>query len=93
MSGNLSTRTVIATGGFLLVIAFFLTTEHRAHLFGVLPFLFLLACPLLHVFAHGGHGAHGEREGHGDHGAPPDPAGRGRGDPHAGHHAAREDVR
>jgi hypothetical protein len=24
-----------------------------------LPFLFLLACPLLHLFMHGGHGSHG----------------------------------
>lgn len=50
-------RTLLATAGFLLVAAFFLTTEHRAHLFGLLPYLLLLACPLLHVFMHGGHGA------------------------------------
>jgi polyhydroxyalkanoate synthase len=31
----------------------------RAHFLGILPFLFLLACPLLHVFMHGGHGSHG----------------------------------
>ncbi len=45
----------------LLVIAgFYLLTEHRAHLFGALPYLLLLACPLMHVFMHrGGHGGHG----------------------------------
>jgi hypothetical protein len=43
---------------FLAIAAFFLFTEHRAHLFGILPFLLLLACPLLHFF-HGGHGGHG----------------------------------
>ncbi len=48
---------------FLAIAGFFLLTEHRAHLFGVLPFLLLLACPLLHFF-HGGHGGHG---GHGNH--------------------------
>lgn len=44
--------------GFLLVAGFFLVTEHQAHLFGVLPFLLLLACPLMHIFGHKhvGHG-------------------------------------
>lgn len=48
----------LALIGFLIVAGFFLFTEHRAHLFGFLPFLLLLACPLLHSF-HGGHGNHG----------------------------------
>ena len=47
------------------IAAFFLLSEHRAHFFGALPFLLLLACPLMHVFMHGGHGGHGG--GHGDH--------------------------
>ena len=42
---------------------YFLLTEHRAHFFSALPLLILLACPLMHVFMHGGHGGHG---GHGD---------------------------
>jgi len=50
---------VVAVGGFLLF------TEHRAHVLGVLPFAFLLACPLMHVFMHHGHHhgghSHGER--------------------------------
>ena len=50
--------------GFLAVAGFFLYTEHRAHLFGVLPYLLLLACPLMHFFH--GHGNHGGDEGHGD---------------------------
>ncbi|WP_050415485.1 DUF2933 domain-containing protein [Azoarcus sp. CIB] len=45
--------------GFLALAAFFLFTEHRAHLLGILPWLFLLACPLMHIFMHGGHGGHG----------------------------------
>ena len=44
---------------FLAMAAFFLFAEHRAHLFGALPFLLLLACPLMHLFMHRGHGAHG----------------------------------
>lgn len=43
----------LAMGGVLLV------TEHAAHALGLLPFLFILACPLLHIFGHGGHGDHG----------------------------------
>jgi len=41
--------------GFLAIAAFFLLTEHRAHALGVLPFLLLALCPLLHLFGHGGH--------------------------------------
>lgn len=50
--------------GFLAVAGFFLWTEHRAHLLGALPFLLLLACPLMHMFHHG-HGSHGHD--HGNH--------------------------
>ena len=41
-----------------VVLGFYLFTEHRAHLFGVLPYLLLLACPLMHLFMHHGHGGH-----------------------------------
>lgn len=47
---------------FLAIAAFFLLTEHQAHLFGALPFLLLLACPLLHLFMHHGHGGEGEHQ-------------------------------
>lgn len=49
------------------IIAFFLITEHWAHLFGILPYLLLLACPLMHVYMHHGHGGHTGHEGHEDH--------------------------
>ena len=54
----------IAFWGFVAVAGFFLVTEHAAHLFGVLPFLLLAACPLMHLFGHGGHshGGHGGGE-------------------------------
>jgi hypothetical protein len=48
------------------VAAFFLLAEHRAHLFGALPWLLLLACPLMHVFMHHGHGGQGGRADHQD---------------------------
>lgn len=40
--------------------AYFLWSEHLAHIVGALPFLLLLACPLMHVFMQGGHGHHGQ---------------------------------
>ncbi len=44
--------------GFMGVAAFFLIMEHRAHVYGVLPILLLLICPLMHFFMHGHHGSH-----------------------------------
>lgn len=41
--------------GFGAMIGFLQLTEHRAHALGVLPFLLLLACPLLHLFHHSKH--------------------------------------
>ncbi|WP_082696066.1 DUF2933 domain-containing protein [Aquitalea pelogenes] len=41
--------------GFVAVAVFFLWTEHKAHLLGALPYLFFLACPLMHLFMHHGH--------------------------------------
>jgi hypothetical protein len=43
---------------FALIGAFFLIAEHRAHVMPLLPWLFLAACPLMHVFMHHGHGGH-----------------------------------
>lgn len=47
----------LALLAFAAIAAFFLATEHQAHVFGALPFILLLLCPLLHLF-HGGHGGH-----------------------------------
>ena len=50
---------------FGAVAAYFLLSEHRAHFLGALPFMLLLACPLMHVFMHHGHGGHGSHPGPG----------------------------
>ena len=63
--GGMKSRANIALIVFLVIAAFFLVTEHRAHLsgwFAYWPYLLLLACPLMHRFLHGGHG-------HGGHGS------------------------
>lgn len=46
--------------------------RHNAHIGQLLPFLILLACPLLHLFGHGGHGGHGGHSGHDERGGPKD---------------------
>ena len=43
---------------FLVIAAFFLITEHTAHVFGLLPYVLLLLCLLLHLFMHDGHVDH-----------------------------------
>ena len=48
--------------GFLAIAAFFLFSEHRAHALGALPYLLLLACPLMHLFMHHGHGGGDKHE-------------------------------
>ena len=58
-----SKRTTWVLLGFAAVGAFFLITEHTAHVLGALPFLLFLLCPLMMYFmmrgGHGGHGGHG----------------------------------
>lgn len=68
--GFWTSRAFLAFLGFGAIALVLLWEEHSAHILGVLPYLFLLACPLMHVFMHGGHGRHG-----GHHGQ--DPTGRG----------------
>ena len=58
----LTSRTGMALIGFFVIAGALLFTKHRAHVLGVVIWLPLLACPLMHLFMHGGHGSHG---GHG----------------------------
>lgn len=38
--------------------------RHNEYVLPLLPFLIILACPLMHLFGHGGHGGHRD---HADH--------------------------
>jgi hypothetical protein len=52
------TTSVLYWGGFMVflgIAVFFLWTEHRAHLLGVLPYAIVLLCPLMHFLMHRGH--------------------------------------
>lgn len=60
-SGGLARGLTFAAFGAVLAYLFF--GEHRVHLLGWAPFLLLLACPLLHMTMHGGHGGHGHQHG------------------------------
>ncbi len=60
--GLLTSRENWVLIGFLAIAGFYLVTEHTAHLFGALPYILLLACPLMHIFMHRGHGRHGSQE-------------------------------
>lgn len=57
--GFFSSRANIVLIGFLLIAGFYLMTEHYAHVVPFLPWLLLLACPLMHLFMHGGHDGRG----------------------------------
>ena len=58
----LTSRTGIVLIGFFVIAGALLFTEHRAHVLGILIWLPLLACPLMHLFMHGGHGDHGQQD-------------------------------
>jgi hypothetical protein len=55
---RLGSRSMLVFLAFAGIALFFLLGEHRIHALGWLPLLLLLACPLLHMTMHGGHGGH-----------------------------------
>lgn len=54
-------RTGIATLFAVATLGVLVYAGHTAHLVGLAPYLLLLACPLMHVFMHGGHHGHHHR--------------------------------
>ena len=59
---SMKSKVGLVLTGFLVIAGALLFTEHRAHVLGLLVWLPLLACPLMHMFMHGGHGHHGRRD-------------------------------
>lgn len=47
-----------------LVGGYYLLTEHLSHVSQAVPYLFLLACPLMHLFHGHGHGGGNAHHGH-----------------------------
>lgn len=46
----------------LVVLGTLLVADHWDHVISALPYLLLLACPLMHLFMHGGHHHHGDKK-------------------------------
>lgn len=82
----LSSRTGIATLVAVLVLGFLLYTGHGAHLLGWSPFLLILACPLMHIFMHGGHGGHGSSHNKEEETRAPEDQKKNEEHSHGGHH-------
>ena len=61
--GKLERAARLAFWVLVALALFYLLTEHQAHLFGWLPYLLILACPLMHIFMHRGHRRGHRREG------------------------------
>ena len=59
-------RSGLTLCGLLVIAGVMLLTGHEAHLLGALPFLLILACPLMHLFMHHGHSGHSGSDNGGD---------------------------
>lgn len=55
VKGWLLSRTGFATACVVLILGFLIYEGHGTHLLGLTPYLLILACPLMHIFMHGGH--------------------------------------
>jgi hypothetical protein len=51
---------ILAVASLAVIVLFYLLREHWLHALGILPYLILLLCPLMHLF----HGSHGGSHGH-----------------------------
>lgn len=54
-AGGSYTKLRLACGGLVMAAMIFALYEHRAHVSAALPYLLLLACPLMHLFHGHGH--------------------------------------
>lgn len=60
---NLSWIHVVVIGASLTGM-YFLWDRYQEQVFSFWPYLFLLLCPLMHIFMHKGHGSHGNHKDH-----------------------------
>ncbi|MHB8559192.1 MAG: DUF2933 domain-containing protein [Candidatus Acidiferrales bacterium] len=57
-------RNLLVFLGFAFIAGYFLLGEHRIHALSFWPLLFILACPFMHFFMHGGHDSMSDHAGH-----------------------------
>jgi hypothetical protein len=53
---NSSHTWLLMAASLAVIVVFFVLREHWAHALGLLPYILLLACPMMHLFH--GHGSH-----------------------------------
>lgn len=63
---NVKRCAVVGVSAIVVIAGILLFTEHRPHVLDALVWLPFLACPLMHLFMHGGHGAHRGHDGGGN---------------------------
>lgn len=56
----------LAALGLIGAATYFLLIEHRQHVWQFLPYIVILACPLMHLFMHRGHGGEQQHDGESD---------------------------
>jgi hypothetical protein len=52
---GLSRNTKLALLSAAVIAAFFILREHWSHALGLLPYILLISCPLMHLFGHRHH--------------------------------------
>jgi hypothetical protein len=60
MSARLKSFGLMSLVAVAAATAFWLLRDHWGHALGFAPYLLFLACPLMHLFMHHGHGGHGD---------------------------------
>jgi hypothetical protein len=59
MSARLRSFALMTLVAVAAAAGFWLLRDHWGHALGFAPYLLFLACPLMHLFMHHGHGGHG----------------------------------
>ena len=63
MASHLATPRNLLFFAVVTAIAVYVLWDHGGHVLSALPYLLILACPVMHLFMHHGHG-HGSQQGH-----------------------------
>jgi hypothetical protein len=58
LSGLLGSRSGLAVTLVMAALGVYLLATHTGHALAALPYLLLLACPLMHLFGHHHHSGH-----------------------------------
>ena len=63
LNGFLGSRSGLAVTLVVATLGVYLLATHTGHVLAALPYLLLLACPLMHLFGHRHHSGHGSETG------------------------------